>query len=221
MNPNTMISFFLACSSINAATTRNSKTPTSTAHTTTAPPIFSSCLECKDGFRVSNCSDIAQRDYDNVTDQFWRQTMNATISCFLYTEGTNGEHITSTCICEEVTNTTGISQESPGERKKRGVLDTLITVLVYIAFPGFVILMFVLCRKRHHDGMSSTIHHFQNELDSDDARKQRECVLEIMFPSSTKVGVSCFIHRESPQPRRSHSATDLGWIFLADNVAGT
>ena len=197
MNFNSVISFLLACSSANAASTRRYNAPTPISNYATASPVLSSCLECRDGFRVSNCSHTTQPDSDNVTDQFLGPTTNATASCLLYTVGTNGENITGTCLCEEVTNATGDSQESPDDKKSKLVVDALITVLVYIAFPAVVILLCILCRKGHQAGTSSTIHHFQHEANSIDARKQRECVLEIMFHQSggNKVGsphVCCF-----------------------------
>jgi hypothetical protein len=187
MNLNSVLSLLLACSSANAASTRRYNTPASKSNNATASPVLSSCLECRDGFQVSNCSDTTQSDSANVTDRFLGPITNATAFCLLYTEGTNGERITSACICEEVTNATGSSQEAPREKQNKDVSDALITVFVYIAFPAFAVLWCILYQKRRQDGMLNTIQH---EADSDDARKQRECVLDIMFPPSEgeKVG---------------------------------
>lgn len=194
MNFNSVLSLFLACSSSNAASTRRYNA--STYKSNNASPVLSSCLECSDGFQVGNCSDTTQSDSANVTDPFLGPITNTTAFCLLYTEGTNGERITSTCICEEVTNATGSSQEAPGEKQNKVVIDALMTVLVYLAFPAFAILWCILYQKRRQDGMLNTIQH---EADSDDARKQRKCVLDIMFPPSEgeKVGapnVSRFVN---------------------------
>lgn len=200
MNFNSVISFLLACSSANSATTRNSNIPSSKSHNATASPVLSSCLECGDGYRLSTCSDTPQSDSDNGTDPFLGLTTNASVSCLLYTEGTNGANITRTCLCEKVTNGTGRgSQKIPGDKKGTLAVDALITVLSFIVFPASVILLCILCRKRHQAETSSTIHPFQHEADSNDVRKQRECVLEILFPPASegeKVGtlhVGCFL----------------------------
>ncbi|KAI2491015.1 RING-like zinc finger [Fragilaria crotonensis] len=186
MNLIALIYSLLSCSSAYAASMRNVDPPfTSRASNVSGSASLSSCKVCMDGFRVSRLRDeIVELDNGGrVSCQFLEQAMNDNASCLFYTKGTNTERIRSTCTCEaETIVTSRFLQSTDAETIQGEIIDTLTTLLVNIVFPGFVILMFILCRKRclHH----SAVHSQGHESDSDDARKQRECALEVMFPPS-------------------------------------
>lgn len=214
MNLISLFTYFLACSSASAASMRTVDPPLkSRLPNITGSASVASCKICMDGFRVHRLrNEIVQLDNGRrLSCQFLEQAMNNNASCLYYTEGTNSERIRSTCTCEAVTNVTSrILESTDAQTVKGGIIATLTILLVYIAFPGLVILMIVLCRKRCQ--ARAAAHPQHQESDSDNARKQRECALEIMFPPSQleKVGtvrVPCLLNRSSSKPCRSHSST--------------
>ena len=187
--------FLLALSSTKAAAVR--KTNSRTPHTsrvlrlTTLSPSVQSCQECKDGFRISTCIEVAYDSGGNATDQSVEQDMNITAAatCLLHVEGLDGESITSTCTCNARTNDSDIGfQQDPAQPSRFGLTAVLTVMFVYVACPVFMCAWFVSSCLRNRDEMStgSTLRTQQEEPDSDDARKQRECVLAILFPSSVE-----------------------------------
>lgn len=214
MNLIALIYSLLSCSPAYAASMRNVDPPfKSRVPKITGSASLLSCKVCMDGFRVSRLrNEIVELDNGGrVSCQFLEQAMNNNASCLFYTKGTNTERIRSTCTCEaEAIVTSRFLESTDAETIQGEIIDTLTTLLVYIVFPGFVILMLILCRKRCLH--PSAVHSQGHESDSDDARKQRECALEVMFPPSEgeKVGrkcVPCFLNRSSSEPCGSHLAT--------------
>ena len=181
MNINSLITFLLALSHANAARVRNTNSTssqTSRARPSPTSPPLSPCQECRDGFRISTCVEIVQDgNSDNATGLSVGEEMNSIVACLLYTEGTHHERLTSTCTCNARTDSTD------GNTYRGGRGGTLATTVVYLTFPCLILLMSIICCVRNRATASSAVRP-EEEPDSNDARKQRECVLAILFPPS-------------------------------------
>ena len=151
------------------------------------------CHECGDGYQISTCIEIAHRSNgDNATRQSVGRVMNSTDACLLSSQGTNRDPITSTCVCNEVKNgTRNLQTQKVAHTTHDNPVATAATMAFYVTFPCFIILMCVLCHGLKNSRGASVVRPGPEEPDSNEARKQRERVLEILFPpGGEKVGTA-------------------------------
>ena len=208
MSLNALITFLLVLWSANAASTinMNGSTPqTSIVPPSTAFPSLLPCQECKGGYQTNTCTEMVQHgNSDSATGQsvelaiatdhsMERAMHNAGAACLLFTAGTHRENITSICTCDDVRNGTGNMGEHAANEQTAKRAD-LLTLLVYVGVPCFVLLFCFICRIRKPTRVLAPIITVRSQQEEpnckDDAHsKQREYVLAILFPSSgEKVG---------------------------------
>ena len=192
MSLNALITFLLVVWSANAASTinMNTSTPqTSKIPPSTAFPSLLPCQECKGGYQTSTCTEMVQHgNSDSATDQPMELiTMKSAGACLLLTTGKHRGRITSACICNDVRNATDNLGQPADEGMSKGA--DILTLIVFVGVPCFVLLLCFMCRKFNPTRVPTTVRPQQDETDCNDAHKQREYVLAILFPSSgEKVG---------------------------------